>query len=67
MLASTKLDLREGGSTFVESDEANIDPQIVGHIKCSSNTEVSVPTELSLQIVIYVWEATIHQFKRLRA
>ena len=32
----------------MESDEAKIDPQIVGHIECSSNTEVGVSTELSL-------------------
>ena len=44
VLVGTKLDLREGESTLVGSDEANIDPQIVGHIECSSYTGVGVST-----------------------
>ena len=45
VLVGTKLDRREGESTLVGSDEANIYPQIVGHIKCSSYTGVCVSME----------------------
>ena len=44
VLVGTKLDLREGESTLVDSNEANIDAQIVGHVECSSYTGVGAST-----------------------